>query len=70
MLPTKSPVLSNNCENVYAGLVSNWYAALVLLKDVLKTIVHTYTAVLVVGWWLWVDKKEIAIFPSDIIFHS
>ena len=41
-----------------------------LLKDVLKTIVHTYTAVLVVGWWLWVDKKEIAIFPSDIIFHS
>ena len=49
MLPTKSPVSSNNCENVYAGLVSNWYAALVLLKDVLKTIVHTYTAVLVVG---------------------
>ena len=70
MLPTKSPVSRNNCENVYAGLVSNWYAALVLLKDVLKTIVHTYTAVLVVGWWLWVDKKEIAIFPSDIIFHS
>ena len=70
MLPTKSPVSSNNCKNVYAGLVSNWYAALVLLKDVLKTIVHTYTAVLVVGWWLWVDKKEIAIFPSDIIFHS
>ena len=70
MLPTKSPVSSNNCEHVYDGLVSNWYAALVLLKDVLKTIVHTYTAVLVVGWWLWVDKKEIAIFPSDIIFHS
>ena len=36
MLPTKSHVLSNNCENVYAGLVSNWCAALVFVEGCLE----------------------------------